>query len=520
MLRTAFLIITILLLSPFKLFAQAGALDLSFDEDGIVYPELGDSSTSAQAMVVDELGRITIGGTIGNGDTKDFLIVRLLDDGSFDPSWGEDGKVLTGFPTTDDGLLCMAIQPDGKVITAGYRRGETGSLRSALARYLPDGTLDSSFSDDGLLSFSGPPLSHVIVQPDGKILLIQKVGDGSLIRLNENGSFDPTFGDAGYAAFDWAIAATYPNLFTLLPSGYIVVCTRQSYFQHAEFHLKGFTSDGIPDPGFGTDGTAKLVGPLNHRYTPSTMLALPDGRFLVGGYDGVFINDAQSDMLLACFLPSGAPDPSFGMNGIVTLDLSSFAADDDEITDLALQQDGKILAGGLTNNADITSGFALVRFLANGTRDMGFGSLGVVVTLLDASDDSEGLNVGLQPDGKIVLSGFLMEDVGSDDISRMVAARYLGEGSTGVVEVSTSTWSVNPNPTTSMVTISYTHGSSAASHVRLLDLSGRCIRTLSLPTNTCFTCQVIMDLSPISAGHYLMEINADGVRKVLPVVRE
>ena len=95
----------------------------------------------------------------------------------------------------DDTVFDLVIQPDGKLVAAGW--SSPGGFDIAMARYNADGSLDSSFDGDGMVIAPFRPAStyasHIVVQPDGKIL----TGGTGLARFNPDGGVDRSFGAGG-----------------------------------------------------------------------------------------------------------------------------------------------------------------------------------------------------------------------------------------------------------------------------------------------------------------------------------
>src|SRR5581483_7111003 len=121
-----------------------GSLDTSFDGDGKLTTAIGGSDDVAFAVALQPDGKIVAAGQSFNGSNDDFALARYNANGSLDTSFDGDGKQTTAFGSGNDDAYAVAIQPDGKIVAAGY--GLVGSVSEfALARYNPDGSLDSSF---------------------------------------------------------------------------------------------------------------------------------------------------------------------------------------------------------------------------------------------------------------------------------------------------------------------------------------------------------------------------------------
>ncbi len=182
--------------------AAPGSLDLTFGGSGFVTTDFGGGEQGAYVAIQSD-GRILVGG--GQSGNAQFRLARYNMDGSLDTSFGGGGKVSTPMGTgTSSVAQTIAIQTDGKIVMAGS--GSNGSSDFALARYNADGSLDASFSDDGKVTTAiGTSTDYgygLAIQPDGKILVSGSTYNGSnydiaLVRYNTDGSLDSSFDGDG-----------------------------------------------------------------------------------------------------------------------------------------------------------------------------------------------------------------------------------------------------------------------------------------------------------------------------------
>ena len=125
-----------------------GSLDPSFDVDGKVVTQIGSGSDAATAVVLQSDGKIVAAGYSHNGANLDFALVRYNSNGSLDMSFDSDGKVTTPIGSSDDYAYAVVLQSDGKIVVVGY--GNTGTNTDVvLVRYDLDGSLDTTFDGDG-----------------------------------------------------------------------------------------------------------------------------------------------------------------------------------------------------------------------------------------------------------------------------------------------------------------------------------------------------------------------------------
>jgi uncharacterized delta-60 repeat protein len=183
-----------------------GTSDVSFSGDGLATMDfLSNTPSSASCAALQADGKIVIAGTVGTNSNADFGVARLNPDGTLDKTFSGDGWQKTDFSGSLDRAYCIAIQPDGKILVGGYTDPTPGSQDFALVRYNPNGTLDTSFSDDGKLTIdfdnSVDGARSIAVLDSGKIIIAglahryEVGGSGfALARVNADGSLDRTFG--------------------------------------------------------------------------------------------------------------------------------------------------------------------------------------------------------------------------------------------------------------------------------------------------------------------------------------
>jgi uncharacterized delta-60 repeat protein len=353
-----------------------GKLDTTFGVGGKVTTRFTDYyGSAAKAVAVQNDQKIVVVGSARNlnyaHDT--FALARYDSSGRLDPSFGTGGKVLTPiYPQTGAGVNDVAnavtIAPDGKIIVAGV----TGTFLAdfAVARYHPDGRLDTSFGGDGAVvtDIGGQDSANaVIIQPDRKILV---VGSGwttgpdenfTLLRFNENGSLDHSFGSGGIVTTDFAGGADRAQGVALLPDGRIVVagvgqvsggcfpnpCERYGVAL-AQYH-----ADGSLDSTFGTGG-----GILYDFVSSTGVYAIArraDGKLVLAGHHG------NEDMMILLCQPNGKLDESFLGTGAV---VAGFGPGADRANAVLVQPDGRIIAAGRGASEGLLSQFGVVRLEA------------------------------------------------------------------------------------------------------------------------------------------------------------
>lgn len=217
------------------------------------------------------------------------------------------------------------------------------------------------------------------------------------------GELDASFGAGGVLSTDFGGSYDWAYATAVQPDGKIVAAGVSNGAGTYDFALSRHRADGSVDPSFGDGG--KVTTDFASSFDWAYALALqPDGKIVVGG-----VTDASGspDFALARYHPDGSPDSTFGEGGRVVANLRPLTSD--TIYGLALQPDGKILAGGtafpdtvvLRPNGD----FILARYSPDGAPDTGFGVAGAVTTDFGGESWDDARALALQPDGRVLLGG-------------------------------------------------------------------------------------------------------------------
>jgi uncharacterized delta-60 repeat protein len=335
-------------------YTASGALDTTFGGTGVVLTDVTTNrGDQAKAVAIQSDGKIIAAGHTTNKRQSpnchascnlEFALVRYNANGTLDSSFGSGGKVITNMGASDDTIQEIVIQPDGKIVAVGQ-----SSNRVALARYNSNGTLDSSFDSDGKLFMTGFAATNtqtpgIVLQPDGKIVLASSPG---FARFNANVSLDTTFGTGGTVAIPVSIGGLQGV--ALQADGSILVIAPDE--SGGDSGVARFTSNGVLDTTFGTNGIVFNRVPDAAGMFPSDVTVQADGKILVTGRANV----GDREFFVFRYTTAGVLDTSFDTDGIVTTDFGS----GDAAHGIVLQPDGKIVAVGSTGGA-----IALARYCA------------------------------------------------------------------------------------------------------------------------------------------------------------
>ena len=261
-----------------------GSLDPTFGEGGTVLTTFEDTA-GASAVLIQADGKILAGGNTGSGLESDFALARYLPDGELDPSFGDGGLVVTPISGVTDWLLALAVQRDGKLVAAGYSYEALSRGHIALARYSADGALDPGFDGDGMLVASSLPAGMVgnqlLLQRDGKLIV---AGIGGVSRFNGDGSLDRSFGEGGRAQSGRVQASTA----AIQPDGKILVIGTASSGNPptSDFGVARLRANGRLDTTYGRRGSALAGFASGSDDVPEDGVLLPDGKLVVAGMTG------------------------------------------------------------------------------------------------------------------------------------------------------------------------------------------------------------------------------------------
>jgi uncharacterized delta-60 repeat protein len=270
--------------------------------------------------------------------------------GDPDPAFGGTGAVLTDFGG-EDSAFSVAVDPQGRVVAGGSGAladpARPGASGFALARYLPSGALDPSFSGDGMVEAD---FGHI--RADVRAVLID--GQGGILAVGTTTSFD---------GIGSAIA------------------------------LARFRSDGTPDPSFGAGGLVETRLGLSGAGDAALD---PQGRIVVAG-----TGQRQGALLptVARYLPDGSLDQSFGEGGIREIRLGRFAA----LRSVAIDGAGRIAVLGDSSRSRGSGRIMVARLLADGSMDRAFGKRGKARVL--AKEEVEGADLIASPSGAVTIAG-------------------------------------------------------------------------------------------------------------------
>lgn len=359
-----------------------GTPDAAFGTDGKVTTDFNGGPDAAVGVAVQSDGKIVVAGTVGITSSSTFLgiswttgfgVARYHSDGTLDTTFNGTGKTVTTFPGNYANASKVVVQGDGKIVVAGYAHNGTNN-DFVLARYNPEGTLDTSFNATGKIvtDLGGDEFIYSMApQSNGKIVVAgftATVGGGNwssaLARYKGDGTLDTTFNTIGIVIADLVQPLHVLTAVAIQPDGKVVAAGFASNGLDYDMLLVRYHGDvatgtpGTPDLSFNSTGHV-IIASASGDDIVNGLAVTAGGKILTGGR---IFNEGRKVISVMRHNSDGSPDTSFHVNGKTTADFGS-----DELHDggwLAMQDDGKaVVVGTVTTNG---YDFAVARFLGDG----------------------------------------------------------------------------------------------------------------------------------------------------------
>lgn len=272
-----------------------GSIDTNFGENGI-YKAHFNGAEFCRSLALQTDGKIVLVGGVSNGGGTDFVAFRCNSDGTVDESYGYNGRALVHivdyFELSED---CL-IQEDGKIVIVGSRSLISNLRDIMLVRLNTNGSIDSTFGGDGIVTtdflYGNDRGKSCAIQSDGKILVAGRVDviqgaagdnfDFSIARYNTDGSLDSTFNGDGILTCDIDGENDLATAIHVEWNGAILVSGGGSVDGNTQFALLKYTSDEILDASFGDQG--KVTTSQSGFYDMSqTMAVYKDATIVLAG---------------------------------------------------------------------------------------------------------------------------------------------------------------------------------------------------------------------------------------------
>ncbi|HEV7643273.1 MAG TPA: hypothetical protein VGO50_04955 [Pyrinomonadaceae bacterium] len=318
-------------------------------------------SGSARGIALQGDGKvIAVGSGPGAGSGQDVALIRYNADGSLDPSFGTGGIVFTLITGVDDRAEKIVLQPDGKILIVG-----TAGSMQFVARYLSDGTLDTSFGTGGMSTIPVAVGSSIALQPDGKIVAGGAGGVGYLlIRLNSDGTPDTTWDGDGILS-----VPASGNLGLGFRSIGLQLDGRVVALGHGNIIYR-FNADGSLDTSFDGDGSRQALNGTDK--VPYSLMVSASGKITVIGTGippacsfGFPCPTPDLRYFTARYKQDGSLDTSFSGDGYLEIDVGVIiSAGYNGGRTIAVDPIGRVVFAGVSSSCCIRTYWESPRFSA------------------------------------------------------------------------------------------------------------------------------------------------------------
>lgn len=345
-----------------------GSYDKNFGDNGIVIIDYDDGDITGNAMLLQPDGHIVIAGAVNHQHATtyefedDFLVIRLNKNGELDTTFGDTGIVITDLGSWWDEAHEVLIQSDGKIIVAGLSVSETnGKASFSMVRYELDGSVDTTFGVNGVIHtfIQGNAVANSgAIQPDGKIILAgytleEYEEDFAVVRYHQDGMVDTTFGINGIVQTDISDndLSDAAQSIIIEGDGKISLVGYANYALGEPISNSGmvrYNTNGTLDEDFGVNGV-KIINIGSSSYL-NDHLAL-NGTYILIGAATV---DSITRGLIVQLNNTGEFDTTFSDQGIALFDPEFLRRG----YGVAIQEDHKIVVGG-----EAQYNYALARLL-------------------------------------------------------------------------------------------------------------------------------------------------------------
>ena len=332
-----------------------GTPDTEFATDGVFMYEL-DNEALLYSAVLTHTGKILLVGSTTDYQTYRMLLIQLNADGTPDSSFGTNGIVLQSVsavgPNAEDMAYDVVVDNVGNILVCGSSYDENYVRRPVVVRFTPSGVLDTAFGTDGVATIPVNAVGEsafkgIMVQPDGKIVATGYFGQTELwyllllVRFNADGTLDESFSDDGIVKHNYGNVDDEADDLALTPDGSILVSgmTVTATYNYSALLMK-FSPVGEVDASFGNAGA--VVEDLDDYDYGWDVVLQADGRIIMAGTSGDGPPNGF-DLAVWKYMPDGTPDNTFGNSGTVQHVIPDHYT---MIYAMAVQADGKILIGG------------------------------------------------------------------------------------------------------------------------------------------------------------------------------
>ena len=491
--------------------AQNGQLDPTFSGDGVAFGPL-NGGVAYDVVVDEQKGPVIVGSYRTTQTATDAFIARYNPDGTLDSQFNGDGFATRDFGGSDEALVEAAVDGNGFYVAAGFSDG-----RALVVRYLDDGRLDPAFGTGGIALFSAGGAAG-----EREVALTVAVGPGGVLYVG--GVSGAAGGRRGFVARFTAAGVLDPTFgvggVVRLPlagsavdsvaptgDGRLVLTGSLNQNGNQDILVARLLASGLLDTTFSADGLL-AVDAFGNEDRGAKILAGGDGALTIVGTGG---SSQQSRVLALSLGYGGDPTVGYGTNGVVLVDASpEDAAGFDTGYDAAVDRDGRLVIAGTTffrvGTGASQSSAVLIRLLPTGVRDTAFGTNGLVRTPVGTI----GAYFGVAVDRHDAIYAAGEGSTGTAGV--WVVARYTSgrtvAGEVGSEAATAAFEGARPNPLAATTALRYRLAAAAEVTLTVHDVLGREVARLAKGAQAAGTHEVRWDASAVAPGVYVARLQS------------
>ncbi len=470
-------LILIVLLIPFIGFAQDGSPDLSFGDNGIIITDIDGYDDYVSAVDQAPNGRIIVAGSIDNSSSQTFIIA-YLEDGSLDSSFGDNGILLS--ETENGSIKDVIVQEDEKFIVGNGLNSDY-----TIIRYLTDGSIDNSYGNEGYLSplLDGETKREIVLTQEGKILFCGYDSSENFIlkRFLQNGDIDIDFGIEGTISYAFGNESNISRGdIQLMENGSFVIGIKILDNGFDTNIMVKFNEDGSIDTNYGTNGIIPV--PVEDLFT-CTPLVFANGDTLArcSYWDS---NSEEYIRTTIKFHPNGSIDYNFGNSGYMQGYIGEI-----------IQTNQRILHASRFYDWEGGQEIYLSRLFADGSLDPSFNFESNYIIMGPAY-------VMILNSGKVMIAG---SNIWYDWPVNIILQQFHNDP-LGVEDQQLQNFTIYPNPSNGVFKINHDFITSEAPY-QITDIIGKVIQTGTLSGE-----QTELNLSTVQSGIYLLTASGSTFR--------
>jgi uncharacterized delta-60 repeat protein len=460
-----YIIVIILSIGSFNVYTQTVMLDSSFATSGH-FSLLTSSPSFAKDIAIQKDGKILVA---VESYTDEFQVYRLLSDGELDKNFGVNGLAEFEFGFNGCVSFTLLIQKDQKILVGGIAGRVQGETDFALIRLNEDGTLDTTFGNKGIVLTSiekKATITDLLLQNDGKIIAAgysknDTDNDFCVVRYLKTGELDTTFSQKGVFIFENPNKNDEINSIAFQGDKNIIIGGNSSSldFSDVDFLMIRLDSNGNQDLGFGEKGI--VTSTSKKKTTLNCLIVQSDSSIIFTGEYGSF----GRDIFVTKYTQNGELDLSYSNAGSLQLEINDREHYSNSI--ISIPND-EVLIGGYFLTYSGQDNF-LVKLKNNGLLDTDFADSGIVTSSFTYRDYL--YSMALQNDNKIVTVGHEKKDL---DLF-ITATRYkITESSSILKEQSNDiAFKCYPNPVKNNINLDFYLKEKSKVNIFLTDIYGK-----------------------------------------------